>query len=386
MPSNIARYGFVFILIHWALVLISFVLLGLGWYIQYMPLPPQAWSFLLDLHISLGLTGAILLSVQLVSWIVFKPRSFPNAFSKWKKLSVYSIYSLIYVSFTLMLLSGYLQFVFTRMPVQFWGIPLPVWGVADDSLAGFFDAIHRVVAYVLVGSIFVHVCIGAPNIIKYPRIAARTPPLGAQEAHELAREETKSLIASKIAERSGKTLRLFGWIGFWLQLVFAFISALLLAFAASGRAYNPSPAGFGDAIYWGGYGLLLLCFAVLLAFYYTRAARNVVSRPESYFIQKSRTAFWFLGTGKLTGILGVIVSFIGLALSINLTIEKTISVPPGIMMMDPNRIIRALDIIILLMNFILLIAHLIGTGITLFLRNRLSKVRRQFITIFDTLE
>ncbi|MGH6862816.1 MAG: cytochrome b [Methylocella sp.] len=88
MPSNAARYGFVFILIHWALVLMSFVLLGLGWYIKYMPPPPQARSFLLDLHISLGLTVAILLSIQIVLWIVFRPRSSPNEFSKWKKLLI----------------------------------------------------------------------------------------------------------------------------------------------------------------------------------------------------------------------------------------------------------------------------------------------------------
>jgi Ni,Fe-hydrogenase I cytochrome b subunit len=36
MPSNVARYSFVFILIHWVLVLTSFILLGLGWYITYI--------------------------------------------------------------------------------------------------------------------------------------------------------------------------------------------------------------------------------------------------------------------------------------------------------------------------------------------------------------
>ncbi|MGH6812057.1 MAG: DUF3611 family protein, partial [Methylocella sp.] len=234
---------------------------------------------------------------------------------------------------------------------------------------------------VLVGSIFVHVCIGAPNIIKQPGIETPMPPVGAQESRDLALGEMKSLIAYRTAERLGKNLRLFGWIGFWLQVVLAFISALLLAFAASGRAFNPGQAGFSDAISWGSFGLLLLCFAVLLAFCYTRAARKVVARPESYFNQKNRAAFWFLSTGMLTGILGVIISFIGLVLSINLTIAKTISVPPGIMMMDPNQIIRALDIITLLMNFILLMAHFIGTVITLFLRVRVSKACREYIDV-----
>jgi cytochrome b561 len=185
MPANVARNGFVFILIHWVLVLMSVVLLGLGWYIEYIPQEPQARSFLLDLHISLGLTSAILLSIQIVSRIVFKPPSFPNEFPKWQKLLVYTLYRLIYVSFPLMLISGYLRTVFGGMPIQFWGTSLPVSGVVDVTLAEFFGTIHGVVAFVLAGSIFVHVCIGALNIFKHSGIAARLPPLEKQESQDL---------------------------------------------------------------------------------------------------------------------------------------------------------------------------------------------------------
>ncbi len=137
MPANVARNGFVFILIHWVLVLMSVVLLGLGWYInyiKYIPQEPQARSFLFNLHISLGLTSAILLSIQIVL----------KEFPKWRKLLVYTLYRLIYVSFTLMLISGYLHAVFTATPIQFWGTPLPVWGAPDVVLAGSFGAMHRV--------------------------------------------------------------------------------------------------------------------------------------------------------------------------------------------------------------------------------------------------
>ncbi|MGB6175028.1 MAG: DUF3611 family protein [Methylocella sp.] len=381
MPSNVARYSFVLILIHWVLVLMSIVLLGLGWYIKYMPLTTPARSVLLDLHMSLGLTGAILISIQAVFWIVFKPSSFPNEFPKWRKVLAYTLYLFIYVSFALMLISGYVQADFSAAPIRFWGIPMPGWGTADVELVGFFETVHGVAAFVLAGSIFVHLCIGAMNIFKPSGIAAPIPPPGTPESQELVLDETKSLIVSKIAQTLAKKLRLFGWFGFWLQFVLAFVSALLLAFSASGHAFSPGPAGFSDGIYWGGYGFLLLCFAVLFAFYYTRAARKVASRPDSYFNPKKRAAFWFLGTGMLTSILGVIISFIGFALSLNLTIAKTISIPPGIMMMDPSQIIRAMDILILMMNFILLMAHCIGTGITYWLRKCASRARTEYMVI-----
>jgi hypothetical protein len=226
MPANVARTRFVFTLIHWVLVLMSVVLLGLGWYIKYIPQEPQARSFLLNIHISFGLTSAILL-----------------------------------------------------------------WGAVDATLAWVFGTVHGVLAFVLAGSIFVHVCIGTLNIFKHPGIAA--PPLGAQESGELAPPETKIVSVSKLAQSLAKKLRLFGWIGFWLQFVLAFISALLLAFATTGRAFSPGSAWFGDATYWGNYGFLLLCFAVLLAFYYTRAARKVVSKPDSYFKQTNGAPFGF---------------------------------------------------------------------------------------------
>jgi hypothetical protein len=267
------------------------------------------------------------------------------------------------------------------MPIQFWGTPLPVWGAPDVTLAGFFGAMHRVVAFVLAGSIFVHVCIGALNIFKHRGIAAPTPPLGTQESQELVLDETKSLMASKVAQRLAKNLRLLGWIGFWLQFLLALISALLLAFANTGRAFSPGTAWIGDTLYLAGYGFLLLCFAVLLAFYYTRAARKVVSRPDFYFNQKNRAAFWFLGTGMLAGLLGVFISFTGVSLSISLLIAKTVAIPPGIMMMDPTQVIRALDVFALMVNVDLLIAHLIGTGITLLLSRYASKARLEYIEI-----
>ena len=138
-----------------------------------------------------------------------------------------------------MLISGYLRTVFSRTPIQFWGTPLPVWGVVDVTLAEFFGTIHGVVAFVLAGSIFVHVCIGALNIFKHPGIAARLPPLEKEESQDLVLDGRRSVMASKIARSLAKKLRLFGWIGFRLQFVLAFISALLLAFAITGRAFSP---------------------------------------------------------------------------------------------------------------------------------------------------
>lgn len=381
MGSKIARYSFTFILIHWVLALTTLVLLGLGWYIQYIPVTTPSRSFLLDLHMSLGLTSALLISILIFLRIIFKPPSFPNDFPQWQKLSAYALYAFIYTSFSLMIVSGYFQAVFSKTPVQFWGIPLPVWGVADATLAQFFGTIHGIAAYILVALIFLHVGIVVLNIFIHHGFTSRMLPFGMQKSRELVLGETKSVIASKMAQRLAKDLRLFGWIEFWIQFVFAFLSALLLAFATSGRAFSPGSVGFSDGIYWGGWGFLLLCFTALLAFYYTRAAKKIILRPDSYFTRKLRTAFWFLRMGILIGFLGVFISFTGVGLSLSLLIAKTVSQPPGIAITDPNKIIRALDVFVLLVNFILLMAHFIGTSITLWLSIDAAKVRLEYLAI-----
>lgn len=383
MRSNIARYSFSFVLVHWALALISAALLGLGWYIQYIqPTAPER-SSLLDLHMSLGITSAIVITILLFLQIIFKRSLFPNEFKIWRRVLARTLYLFIYASFILMLISGYLQAVFSATPIRFWGAPMPVWGAADPMLAEYSIEVHRITAFILAGLIIIHACISIINIFKRPGIVAPEAPPEAQESHELVVREAKSLIADRIAQGLAKILRLFGWIGFWLQFVFALISALLLAFATSGRTFSPGSTGFGDGIYLAGYAFLLLCFAVLLAFYYTRLAKMVASKPDSYLSQKNKAAFWLLGAGVLIGLLGILISFSGVALSITLLIAKTVSQPPGIAITDPNKIIRALDVFVLLVNFILLMAHFIGTGLTLLLSLMASKARFEYVAVSE---
>jgi cytochrome b561 len=377
MRSNIARYSFSLILIHWVLALTIFVMLGLGWYIQYIPSTTQSRSFLLDLHMSLGLTSGLLLSIQIFLRIVFKPPSFPNEFPQWQRLLAHALYALIYLSFTLILISGYLQAVFNATHLQFWGIPLPVWGVVDVTLAGFFEAVHGVTAVVLVGLIFVHVGVVGLNIFKYPGIATRML-LGMQESPDSHGSE-ESPILSKIAQSLARNLRLFGWIAFWLQLVLALICGVLLEFATSGRAFSPAAAGgFGDAIYWGVVGFLLLWLAIPLAFYCTRAARKILARPDDYLNKIGVTSLRFLLASLLIGFLGVIIAFIGVALSISLLIVKTVSQPPGIAITDPSKIVRALDVFILIVNFNLLVAHFVGVVVALWLVLGVSSARLKY--------
>ena len=377
MRSNNPRYNLAFIMSHWALALMILISLGLGWCLQYMPkLSDQMQSFLLNLHTSCGIVIVILIFIQIFLRIIVTPPPYPDDFPKGQKIFHRTVYILIYVSVVLMLISGYLQAIFSGNTVAFWGAPLPSWGTVDLPTAEFFGSAHRGIAFVLGGLIFAHVSILGLNSIKHPGIVSRMLPFGAQEI-----EESGSPIASKIAQNLAKNLRLCGWIAFWLQLVLALICGVLLELATSGRAFSPATAGgFGDAIYWGVVGFLLLWLAIPLAFYCTRAARKILARPDYYLNKIGVTSFWFLVASLFIGFLGVFIAFIGVALSISLLIVKTVSQPPGIAITDPSKIVRALDVFILIVNFNLLVAHFIGVCTALWLVIKVPSARLKYIS------
>ena len=217
------------------------------------------------------------------------------------------------------------------------------------------------------------------NSFAYPGFASRMLP-GKSQAPEggVPALRMSSPAGNKIGQRLAGQMRLLGWIKFWIQFVLAFLSALLLQFATSGRALSAATAGMGDAIYWSGCALVLLFLTCALAYHYTRRARKIALAPERFLGGKRGSGLWFLYAGMTLGFLGVFLSFIGVALSISLLIAKTVSQPPGIAITDPTKIIRALDVFVLLMSFILLLGHFIGVGVSVWLRIAVARARFQY--------
>jgi len=74
----------------------------------------------------------------------------------------------------------------------------------------------------------------------------------------------------------------------------------------------------------------------------------------------------------------VLVSFVGVGLSVALMIGKTVSQPPGIAITDPNKIVRALDVFVLLVNINLLFGHFIGASMAAWLSNQALRARHRF--------
>ncbi|MBY6240543.1 DUF3611 family protein [Methylosinus sp. Sm6] len=376
MRSNIARAVFVLLLAA------SLVLLALGWLAAFASPPLRAT--LSALHVSLGVLAAAALLAAIVLRVVAPPPPYPAHWPRWRRAVGAASELTLYLSFVAMVATGALWTAFSGAPLHVFGAPLPVSDLADPPLAqalgrfgdlagaaGFgatraseaFLALHRFFAFLLAVAIAAHLAVWAPSRFRPPRAVVPAPVAPAPAA------------ATGLAGR----LRLLGWLQFWVQLAIALASGVLLQFATSGRAFSPSVSGFGDAISWSFYGFVLLCIATALAYYYTRAARVVAERAD-YLGEGRASAFWFLSIGLLIGLAGTVVSFIGVSLSISLLIAKTVSQPPGIAITDPTKIIRALDVFVLLVNFALLLAHFVGAGVAAWLAAGATQARYRYAT------
>ena len=185
-----------------------------------------------------------------------------------------------------------------------------------------------------------------------------------------------------IAEGLSQDFRFFGAAVFWIQLFLGVISGLLLAFGYVGHTVSPGGSRF-DAINWGSVALGLLVFSGLFTHAYMRAAPRLKRDHSRYLGDGRRGAFWFLTLGGIVSGLGALISFVGVGLSVALLIGKTVSQPPGIAITDPSKIIRALDVFVLLVNFCLLFAHFIGFGAAAWLSITALKARHQYVIVME---
>jgi hypothetical protein len=165
--------------------------------------------------------------------------------------------------------------------------------------------------------------------------------------------------------------RFWGWVGFGLQLAMAFLAAILLLLTIFGQVFSPAQGpGSGIAIFWAMFGLGLLIVTVLFDLRYIRIAKGLMHEPGAILHPHKAGAIRLLRLGILLGFCGIILSLLGSGSSIGVLVAKTVSQPPGIAITDPNKIVRAMDVFVVLANITLNAAHLAGTAIAFWLLDR----------------
>lgn len=372
--SKVSRRNVLSTSIFWLFIGLCVVALALGWAIDHVTIVEFAPDDMIDLYVSIGLTAAIVLLAYLLV-------GFAGHFllgddeSRGRQAIGFWLRLLLILAFVGAAVAGVLALAARGEQIFLWRYPLPLWVMGDPTLEEPLFTAHRYAAYLLAGAILLYLLFTAYDHL---RPAA---PLATGLALEPAAPTT---LAALIADGLAQGFRFFGGFAFWLQLLLWIVSALLLVFAYVGHTISPDRSRLSDAIYWATGGLALLLLTTLFAFKYMKTARWIRSRPTAYLGHERRMAFWFVGLGGFVSITGALISFIGVGLSVALLIGKTVSQPPGIAITDPQKIIRALDVFILLVNINLLFANFIGFGVAAWLSTSAWKARHQYLLTTDS--
>jgi hypothetical protein len=180
--------------------------------------------------------------------------------------------------------------------------------------------------------------------------------------------ETKTIAPS--LQGIGNTIRLTGWITFWLQLGLAVVSGLAVLFASTGRGFAEQPnTGLGIGIFWAICGIIALLFSAYWDFRYTRLGKRLENPNHALHPSKADTIA-AIRIGIIVSLFGMLLTLFGAGSTLGVLVAKSISQPPGVAITDPYKIIRALDVFVAVANINGIAAHFVGTVASLWLFER----------------
>ncbi|MBW4467299.1 MAG: DUF3611 family protein [Pegethrix bostrychoides GSE-TBD4-15B] len=175
--------------------------------------------------------------------------------------------------------------------------------------------------------------------------------------------------------------RFGGWLSFWIQIVLAVVSAIVLLFAAGSfgasstvpvqtipgvpQAQVPSGSfnpGTGAGLFLAVLGLLVLFVGAYWAYRYTRIARklrNAADRPKRGDVLR----ILYIGLG--INLVGMLLTILGAQAIVGSLVAKSFAQGVGIFSGNFQRFINPLDIFVVQANTNTIMAHFIGLVSTL---------------------
>ena len=157
-PSGTAagRYSRPALFFHWVLAALVPFQIGLGWYMLSIEDSPGSAAYF-ALHVSLGLTAAVLIALRLLWRQRNRPHPLPDGIPAWQAKTAGLTHVLMYVLLLAMPVTGYLGAAFSGDALAYFGIPLPAWATANDVLKEQLFTLHGIIAWTLVVLVVLHV-------------------------------------------------------------------------------------------------------------------------------------------------------------------------------------------------------------------------------------
>lgn len=162
-----------------------------------------------------------------------------------------------------------------------------------------------------------------------------------------------------------------GWLGFWVQLVLAAISIIILLVAISAPSFNLNTLKSGVGLFAAIGGVLALVAGIYWMFRYTRLAKqlqasNLDPHPtKGEFIQA-------LELGVTVNLVGMLLTLLSAQTVAGALLVKVLSLPQGTAIYQSNQLIEPLDIFVVQANICMIAAQFVGVAVSFWLLKRVS--------------
>jgi cytochrome b561 len=152
------RYHSGSVILHWLIGMAILTQLALGYWMTDLPkTPPGLRAGWFNVHKSVGITIGVFILLRIIWRLVHRPPALPE-FLKAKERTLAKVgHFALYISMACVPLSGFLGSSFSKYPIKYFGIELPKFLMANDSLKEVMKEIHEASVIILLILIAIHV-------------------------------------------------------------------------------------------------------------------------------------------------------------------------------------------------------------------------------------
>ena len=194
------------------------------------------------------------------------------------------------------------------------------------------------------------------------------------------REKSESSSLPPALQRVAMSLRTFGGISFWLQLILGVVSLFVLVFAtisgSVGRNTSQANQGTGFGVFFAICGLVTLGVGAYFAFRYTRISKDLLESNAAARPSKADT-LQIIRLGLIVNLVGMLLTIVGAQAIIGSILAKSFAQPQGAVgvggIVDLNRFVQPLDLFVVQANTNTIAAHFVGITASLWLFNRVNR-------------
>lgn len=169
-------------------------------------------------------------------------------------------------------------------------------------------------------------------------------------------------------------LRVISRISYWIHLLLGTASGITLLLVVFSRSFTDNSRNFffGLSIFLAFAALVAVGFRVYWTVRYTRMAKRL-QQPNPNLHPKREEIIRVLRIGLFVSLIGLVLAFVATEITTISVLAKSLAQPQGVAVYDPERIVRGMDLFLILADVNLIGAHIFGSVYSLGLLNWITK-------------